>query len=73
MQDLGLVGSEGEYYYHPSKKATLKIPTSIEPPVVKSVDKANPPSVYTSGSRSKMKKAQTVPIFPYNRYEYDVN
>lgn len=54
MQDLGLVGSEGEYYYHPSKKATLKLSNAMaakEPIQVKG---------------SKPKGLQTVPIFPYN-------
>lgn len=54
MQDLGLIGSEGEYYYHPSKKASLKLPPGLskeKEPVLKGV---------------KPKGLQTVPIFPYN-------
>jgi ATP-dependent Lon protease len=54
MQDLGLVGAEGEYYYHPSKRANLKIPSAIA---------GNQP-ILPKGS--KPKGLQTVPIFPYN-------
>lgn len=29
LQELGVVGSEGEYYFHPSKPATLKAPVPL--------------------------------------------
>lgn len=53
MQDLGLVGAEGEYYYHPSKKASLKVPASS------SAGSDAPLPLGKKGS-------QVVPIFPYN-------
>ena len=56
MSDLGLVGAEGEYYFHPSKKATLKYPQQVALKESTAVAKGAKPA-----------GLKTVPIFPYNR------